>query len=70
MSTKLLAFGKGRAGNTPTPINIQVDNEGVDTHSQQLQIPGGTLIDTNLPFCDLVEENPIALVSPAKVTKL
>ena len=42
--TKELVFGKGKAGNTPTPICI--DNQGDDIVSIFKYL--GTLIDTNL----------------------
>ena len=71
--TKELVFGKGKAGNTPTPIYI--DNQGVDIVSSFKYL--GTFIDTNLTFCDHVggptvglQENPTAIVSPEIVTKL
>ena len=49
--TKELVFGKGKAGNTPTPIYI--DNQGVDIVSSFKYL--GTLIDTNLTFCDHID---------------
>ena len=49
--TKELVFGKGKAGNTPTPIYI--DNQGVDIVSSLKYL--GTLIDTNLTFCDHID---------------
>ena len=49
--TKELVFGKGKAGNTPMPIYI--DNQGVDIVSSFKYL--GTLIDTNLIFCDHID---------------
>ena len=49
--TKELVFGKGKAGNTPTPIYI--DNQGVDIVSSYKYL--GTFSDTNLTFCDHVD---------------
>ena len=49
--TKELVFGKGKAGNTPTPIYI--DNKGVDIVSSFKYL--GTLIDTNVTFCDHID---------------
>ena len=46
--TKELIFGKGKSGNSPTPIYI--DNQGVDIVSSFKYL--GTFIDTNLTFCD------------------
>ena len=49
--TKELVFRKGKAGNTSTPIYI--DNQGVDIGSSFKYL--GTLIDTNLTFCDHID---------------
>ena len=49
--TKELVFGKGKAGNTPTPIYI--DNQGVDIVSSFKYL--GTLIGTNLTFCHHID---------------
>ena len=50
--TKELVFGKGKAGNTPTPIYI--DNQGVDIVSSFKYL--GTLIDTNKKNCDHIDD--------------
>ena len=49
--TKELVFGKGKAGNTPTPIYI--DKKGVDIVSSFKYL--GTFFDTNLTLCDHVD---------------
>ena len=49
--TKELVFGKGKGGNTSTPIYI--DNQEVDIVSSLKYL--GTFIDTNLTLCDHVD---------------